>query len=88
MPHYFFNTRIHDDVVRDDIGVTLSDPDQAWEKAREMVLHLLKMEAEKKPGRSYLIAAIVEVTDRDGDIVLEFPFSEALIDPGGFATKH
>jgi hypothetical protein len=36
-----------------------------------------------------LLSATVEVTDEDGDIVLEFPFSEALLDmPDRQVTKH
>jgi hypothetical protein len=31
--------------------------------------------------------AILEVTDDDGEIVLEFPFTEALLDVSG-VTKH
>ena len=33
--------------------------------------------------------AVIEVTDDDGEIVLEFPFTEALLDiPDQSATRH
>ena len=66
-------------------GVELRDPDQAWAAARATVLQLL-MEEGQTPS---LLNAVLEVTDSEGEIVLEFPFSEALIDlPGGTASRH
>jgi hypothetical protein len=36
-----------------------------------------------------LLSAVIEVTNDDGEIVLEFPFAEALIDtPDQPVTKH
>jgi hypothetical protein len=36
-----------------------------------------------------LLEAVIEVTDREGEIVLEFPFTEALLDiPDQSATRH
>jgi hypothetical protein len=36
-----------------------------------------------------LMEAVIEVTDDDGEIVLEFPFTEALLDvPDQSATRH
>jgi hypothetical protein len=33
--------------------------------------------------------AVIEVTDDDGEVVLEFPFTEALLDvPDQSATRH
>ena len=74
MPRYFFNTRIGNDLIVDDTGAELRDPDQAWEVARLTIRDLLK--AEGAPPN--LLNAILEVTDAGGEIVLEFPFSEAL----------
>jgi len=35
-----------------------------------------------------LLSATIEVTDDDGEIVLELPFSEAILDaPGGSVTR-
>ena len=51
-----------------------------------MILELLRSEG----ADERLLNARVEVTDGDGEIVLEFPFAEALLDGGGQAgaTKH
>ena len=36
-----------------------------------------------------LLSAVIEVTDDDGEIVLEFPFTEAILDhPDRSITKH
>ncbi len=75
MPRYFFNTRIGDEVIPDAEGEELRDPDQAWETARALIQDLLQ----EQPDHPSLLAASLEVTDEDGEVVLEFPFSEALI---------
>jgi hypothetical protein len=77
MPRYFFNTRIGDDLIPDPDGVELRDPDQAWEMARTMIQEILRDQRDQ-PN---LLAASLEVTDERGEIVLEFPFTEALIAP-------
>ncbi len=85
MPRYFFNTRIGDELVVDSEGEVLRNPDRAWEAARSMILEILKSES----GNAGLLSAVVEVTDEDGDIVLEFPFTEAMLDIWDEpATKH
>ena len=85
MPRYFFNTRIGDELIVDPDGEDLRNPDRAWEVARQMILEVLKSEG-TQPA---LMEAVIEVTDVDGEIVLEFPFTEALIDmPAQSATKH
>jgi hypothetical protein len=85
MPRYFFNARIEDELVADPEGQNLRDPDSAWEMARAMIRELLKSEGTK----SGLLKATLEVTDQEGEIVLEFPFAEAIHDlPGVSATKH
>ena len=85
MPRYFFNTRIGDELVVDPDGEVLRDPDRAWEVARAMIFEILKAEG----LHSGLVAAVVEVTDEEGEIVLEFPFAEAILDTShGPVTKH
>ncbi len=85
LPRYFFNTRIGDELVVDSEGEVLRNPDRAWEAARSMILEILKSES----GNAGLLSAVVEVTDEDGDIVLEFPFTEAMLDIWDEpATKH
>ncbi len=76
MPRYFFNTRIGDKLIEDPEGEELRDPDRAWEMARAMIRELLKLEG----AEGGLLNAILEVTGEDGEIVLEFPFTEAILD--------
>ena len=61
----------------------LRDPDRAWQVARAMIRELLKTEG----AQDSLLSATLEVTDDEGEIVLEFPFSEALLDLSD-VTKH
>jgi hypothetical protein len=85
MPRYFFNTNIGDERIADPEGQELRDPDRAWEVARAMIRELLKAEG----AESGLLQAVVEVTDEEGEIVLELPFVEAVLDfLGESTTKH
>ncbi len=84
MPRYFFNTRIGDELITDPEGEELRDPDRAWEVARAMIRELLKTE-----DAEGLLRATLEVIDHQGEIVLEFPFAEALLDVSDVpVTKH
>ena len=76
MPRYFFNTRIGDELIVDPEGEELRSADRAWEVARTMILELMRTEG----ATVLLLNAVIEVTDDDGEIVLEFPFSEAVLD--------
>ncbi|WP_315755279.1 MULTISPECIES: DUF6894 family protein [unclassified Bradyrhizobium] len=85
MPRYFFNTRIGEELVSDTDGEVLRSPDRAWEVARDMIKELLRTEG----GNAALMTAVIEVTDEDGEIVLEFPFSEAIFSmPAQSMTRH
>jgi hypothetical protein len=85
MPMYFFNTRIGDELIADPEGEELRNPDRAWEVARAMIRELLKTEG----AQNGLLNATLEVTDDEGEIVLEFPFAEAILDaPDHRTTKH
>jgi hypothetical protein len=85
MPRYFFNTRIGDELVADPEGEELRNPDRAWEVARAMIREILKTEG----VQNGLLSATLEVTDDDGEIVLEFPFAEAILDASDQdQTKH
>jgi len=77
MPRYFFNTRIGAELLLDPEGEELRDPDHAWEVARTTVQELLSAQA----ASPELLKAVLEVSDDGGEIVLELPFSEAVIDP-------
>ena len=85
MPRYYFNTRIGTELILDAEGELLRDPDHAWEVARTTIRQLLKTEG----NQAGVLNAILEVTDDAGEIVLEFPFAEAILDlPDEPATKH
>jgi hypothetical protein len=84
MPRYFFNTRIGQELIPDPEGEDLRDADQAWEAARTMIQELLH----EQPDHPHLLAASLEVTDEAGDVVLEFPFAEALITSSDPQTLH
>jgi len=85
MPRYFFNTRIGDELIVDAEGEELRNADHAWEVARTMILELMRTEG----STVLLLNAVIEVTDDDGEIVLEFPFSEAVLDlPDERVTRH
>jgi len=85
MPRYYFNTRIGDELISDPDGEILRDPDRAWEMARAMIRELLKTEG----ADGALLNAVIEVTDDEGDIVLEFPFTEAILEsPDRSVTRH
>jgi hypothetical protein len=85
MPRYFFNTRIGGDLIVDPDGVELRDPDRAWEIARAMIQEVVRSE-----GASHaLLNAVIEVMDDDGELVLEFPFTEVIVDlPDEHSTRH
>jgi hypothetical protein len=84
MPRYFFNTRIGDELITDPEGEELRDPDRAWEVAHAMIRELMKTE-----DAEGLLRATLEVIDHQGEIVLEFPFAEALLDVSDVpVTKH
>ena len=85
MPRYFFNTRIGEELIVDPEGEELRSADRAWEVARKMILELMRTEG----ATVLLLNAVIEVTDDDGEIVLEFPFSEAVLDlPDEPLTRH
>ncbi|MBN9586983.1 MAG: hypothetical protein BGN84_12645 [Afipia sp. 62-7] len=84
MPRYFFNTRIGNTLIPDPEGEELRDPDHAWEVARETIRQILEEEG-KEPS---LLSASLEVTDTAGEIVLEFPFTEALEFPDEPPSQH
>jgi hypothetical protein len=77
MARYFFNTRIGDELIVDPEGEELRNADRAWDIARAMIKELVKSEG----TGGALLTAVIEVTDKDGEIVLEFPFAEAIFDP-------
>ncbi len=84
MPRYFFHTLIDDDVLSDPEGAELSDADQAWDVARATA-----GAAVRGPDSGRLVGAILLVTDAEGEVVLEFPFAEALtLEPEANGRPH
>lgn len=85
MPRYYFSTRIGNELILDPEGEELRDPDHAWEIARITIRQILQDQG-AEPG---VLNAVLEVTDEAGEVVLEFPFSEALLDlPEDPPTAH
>jgi hypothetical protein len=74
MQRYFFHTHIGDDVVVDPDGRELPNADAAWTAARLLARQLLQG-ADSDPQ---LLGAVLFVEDAEGEIVLEFPLSEAV----------
>jgi hypothetical protein len=85
MPRYFFNTRIGDELISDPEGEELRNPDRAWQVARAMIRELLRTEG----ADGSLLQAVIEVTNDEGEIVMEFPFAEAVFEaPDESVTRH
>lgn len=85
MPRYYFNTRIGDELIHDPEGEILRDADEAWDVARTTIRQILQSEG----SHVSLLQASLEVTDQNGDTVLEFPFSEAALEMHrGTSTSH
>ncbi len=75
MPRYFFNVSIEGTVLEDPDGQELPNPDAAWEAARKAARSLMASKTEHPVN---WIACHFEVRDEDDEIVLEFPFIEAI----------
>ena len=86
MPRYYFNTRLQGDLIEDTDGEELRDADQAWEFAHALARGLLS----ENPEELTLITAVIEVRSEDGEMVLELPLAEALIELGQESepTRH
>lgn len=74
MPRYFFHTQIGDDILTDEEGAELRDPDHAWRVAQATI----RASLEEEGSDPRLIRAILVVTDAAGEVVLEFPFAETV----------
>lgn len=84
MPRYFFNARIGGELIADQEGEVLRDADQAWVAARTLIQEILRTDA----GEAGIVDAVLEVTDDDGEIVLEFPFTEAIVEQNATPLRH
>ncbi|AWN55105.1 hypothetical protein [Methylobacterium sp. 17Sr1-1] len=89
MPRYFFNTHIGEDVITDLNGEELRDPDHAWEASRAIIRAMMDDPKMSHSGnQDRLLAASLVVTDEAGEVVLEFPFAEALAGDAPEAPRH
>ncbi|MFG1464825.1 hypothetical protein V5F77_18240 [Xanthobacter sp. DSM 24535] len=84
MPRYFFHMQFGAETVPDEAGATLPDADAAWDQAKALAASLLRSHA----GDPRLFSAVVEVRDEAGEIVLEFPVSEAVSAAGAGAPPR
>jgi Domain of unknown function (DUF6894) len=75
MQRYFFHLHRSGDRLNDDEGQLLNDADEAWEAARATARALMAGDPERT---SEWLASRFEVTDREGAVLLEFPFLEAV----------
>lgn len=75
MPRYFFHIDIEGTVLRDTEGQDLPDADAAWESARGAALDLMKADLGRPVN---WFNCYFEVVNADDQVVLEFPFAEAV----------
>jgi hypothetical protein len=75
MPKYYFHLCRDGTRFCDHEGQTLKDPDEAWEAARATALGIMRGEAD---SGALWTACHFEVTDVTGEVILEFPFREAM----------
>jgi len=75
MPRYFFHVSIAGSLVRDPDGRDLSDADAAWEAARSAALDLMQSDIGRPVNWHQ---CLLEVRDERDEVVLEFPFLEAI----------
>ena len=75
MPRYFFNVVLEDAVVLDPDGRELPDADAAWEAARRASLDLMRSDLGRPVN---WVQCRFEVRDDEDEVVLEFPFAEAV----------
>ena len=82
MPRYRFHLVLEDAVLPDPDGQDLPDADAAWGVARRSARDLMRSDLGQAVN---WMACRFEVRDEADEIVLEFPFPEA-VEAGGPAT--
>ncbi|MCB8819776.1 DUF6894 family protein [Microvirga rosea] len=75
MSRYFFNVHIGEHLISDPEGQVFPNASEAWEAAKAMAQDLMATEFSKPVNWS---TCHIEVIDEAGEIVLEFPFLEAV----------
>jgi hypothetical protein len=75
MSRYFFNLHLEGETVPDIEGQEFRDADEAWEATLAMAQNLMATEFSRPINWA---ACHFEVRDEAGNIVMEFPFVEAI----------
>ncbi len=75
MPRYFFHVSLEGTLIRDPDGHDLPDADAAWERARGAARDLMRTDLGRPVN---WLACHFVVAGEDGEVVLEFPFAEAV----------
>ncbi|MCB8819551.1 DUF6894 family protein [Microvirga rosea] len=75
MPRYFFNVHIGEHTVFDPEGQEFPNADEAWEATKAMAQDLMATKFTKPVNWA---SCHIEVNDEAGEIILEFPFLEAV----------
>ena len=75
MPRYYFHVSLEGTLLRDPEGRQLPDADAAREQARMAALDLMQTDFGQPVNWA---RCHFEVIDETGEIVLEFPFAEAI----------
>ena len=73
MPAYRFTVTIDDHAPHEPVFRHLRDADAAWDEAGRLAREIWAASGDRR-----LMQAVVVVTDTDGEILLEFPFTEAI----------
>ncbi len=76
MPAYRFTVTIDDQAPHEPVFRHLPDADAAYEEARRLAREIWAASGDRR-----LMRAAVVVTDAADEIVLEFPFTEAITGP-------
>lgn len=76
MPTYRFTILIDDQTPHEPAFRHLRDADAAYDEAKRLAQEIWAASGDRR-----LMRAVVVVTDAAGEIVLEFPFTEAITAP-------
>jgi hypothetical protein len=75
MPRYIFILQLADDTLEDAHSLECADADEAWERAKTIAQHVMQTEFERAPD---WVRCSIVVKDEAGEVLLEFPFIEAV----------
>ncbi len=75
MPRYFFKLQLEEETIPDLEGQEFRDADEAWEATRAMARNLMATEFSRPVNWTI---CHFEVSDEAGEVILEFPFLEAV----------